>query len=290
VIIVFFALMAAYPAYWIFINVALPFIGYAARLAAGAAISPFSFGTWEWQGLLLDALAGMATGALVGVLSLARPKRREALHKIADAVGERKVFTATRLGWTALAIHVSIGAMSGAIVGLVGGISLLHLASSGSYEAAVSSAPALHMLTAAGFWGGGGTGPDGGASFLILLALFVVIVVLTLIVAALGVLGVSGMAGAAAEGAATEVGKSVGGAIVLALTRVWTKWTTPKDAWRHFRHEIPALDSSVSAVYFEGWRKIAIRRALAMGAVIGILNAALTIVATVMTGIRLRGE
>jgi len=178
-----------------------------------------AYGHPEVADLLFEALAGAPVGALIGLLRfLGRVKSRR-VEQVVDAVGNRDVVSAAKLGIFYSAGHAVAGALAGAIVGWLG-LPLPKLLA-GDVEAVLAHATPVVAWIVGGGAGGPPGGPDSaGAGFLGLLVVALVAAVLGSLAGAAATLGVGGMVRAMAMGAAGTVGKAFGIAAVLALTRL----------------------------------------------------------------------
>jgi hypothetical protein len=200
-------------AYWLAVDL-LP--------AAGGQAVHFArfiraFGHPELADLLFEALAGAALGALIGFLRFWGRVKSRRVEEIVDAVANRDVVSAAKLGILYAAGHAVVGALAGAVVGWLG-LPLPKLLA-GEVEAVLAHAtPVVAWMV-----GGGAGGPSGGPGGVGLLGLLVVVLVavaLALLAGAAATLGAATIAREMAVGAVGTVGKAFGIAAVLALTRL----------------------------------------------------------------------
>jgi hypothetical protein len=254
--------------YYLFTAFLAPGFAVAVQLYTAAVSVPATFAEQQWMNLAWDALWGVLAGFLIGLIRLWR--RSEVLEQLVDSAASADTVTAARIGFWGLTVHALVGALSGAIVGLLGLISPLQaFDGSTSFLADHAFLPAISLLTGAGFFNAGGAPPGAGDIHFNLFILVLLIVLATMVVSALATTGLAWWANVLASGAARGAGSAVGSSLLVALTGLLTNATRRRKLYPDTRPgQAPPLSP-----FRKGWFGAALAAGVLAGMWTGLVNA-----------------
>jgi hypothetical protein len=174
-----------------------------------------SFSALAWENLVWNLAWGVIAGATIGLIRYRM--RHKLLEELIGLVASSRMVTAAQTGFGCVLLHMWFGALSCALIGLMGLNSPLHVAA-GFTDMLTDTSRAgspVALLTSAGFFNGGGAPPGGSEIWLLLLVIAILVIAATVLLATASTVVMAAAANAMIAGGTKGLGKTAGLRLLL---------------------------------------------------------------------------